>query len=129
MPGVFLSQWQSLVVVLRGAATGREFDAHARPHCGGQDDTANIVAFYAGWLDAVDRINDRGGIAHQAVSTEAGLAHGNVQITGLVVTELDTTSLQFLNRTGQVFGLHNRPGFRVRHQAACTEDTAETTDL
>src|SRR5690606_32186698 len=104
-------------------------DADAGTHRRADDDAADIDALDAGRLDAVNSFNDGGCVFDQLLDIEACLANRHVQVARLVVTELDATSLQFLDGARQVFRLDDRTGLRVRHQAARTEDTAQATDL
>src|SRR5215831_10674250 len=83
-------------------------------------------------LDAVrarlgDGLNDSTGIVLDLVGLERSLAHDDVDVTGLVHLELDTTRFDFLHSFRGVVG--HSAGLGVRHKAAWSEDLTELADF
>src|SRR5207244_1502673 len=85
--------------------------------------TVDVLALGGVGTGLGDGFNDRSGVLFELSRIERDLAHGNVNIAGLVDLELDAAGFDFLDCFGGVIGYG--AGFGVGHQAARTENLAQ----
>src|SRR4029078_13643280 len=84
------------------------------------------VALRAGRLRPVDGVDEGGEVGDERLRLEACPAERRVDDAALVDLELDPAALDLLDRPLE--SERDRPGLRVRHQAAAAEDLAEPPD-
>src|SRR5512133_2338397 len=117
---------------LRGRLHGRSLKnvyADAGRHGRGERDATDVDTLRTRRLGTVDRIHQGAKVVHDLTRRKAGLADGNVQVTGLVNLELNAAQACFTDHARQVVRLHDRGGLWVRHETARAQDTAEAANL
>ncbi|SPO53030.1 protein of unknown function [Pseudomonas sp. JV551A1] len=121
--------------IFAGGATGRAtmflhvqralIDDQTWAHGGAQGNALDVDTFRGSWLDTL-QVSDQGfNVFLQLAGFEADLANGGVDDTVLVGTVANLTSLGVLDGAGYVWG--HGTNFRVRHQAARTQNLTQLT--
>src|SRR5580704_6821078 len=98
----------------------------ARPHGRGNRDRLHVGALCTGGLGSNDRIHQGGEIVAQFVVIERRFADCRVNDPGPVIAKLDASTLDVLDRLGDIEG--HGSCFRIGHQAARAENLAQPTD-
>src|ERR1039457_3790713 len=98
-------------------------DRYAGPHGCSDRDRLHVSALRAGRLGSNDRIHQSSEIVAQFVVIERRFTNCGVNNASSVISELDASTLDVLDRLGDIEG--DRAGLGVRHQPARTEDLAQ----
>src|SRR5690606_33637094 len=105
---------------------GSLIDNQTRPHGGAQSHALDVDTFGGGRLQTLEVRQQRLDVLLELTGFKADLANGAVDDAVLVGTETYLTSLGILHGGCNVRSYGT--DFRVRHQAARTEDLAQLTD-
>src|SRR5690606_24481064 len=87
----------------------------------------DVVSFGGSRLGADYTVDECAGVFLKLVRIEGGLADSAGDVAVFVELEVDTTGFHFLDGFRDVVG--DGAGFRVRHEAARTEDTGDLADF
>src|ERR1700726_860941 len=97
-------------------------DRYAGAHGRSDRDGLHGGAPRTGWLGSNDRIQQSGEIVAQFVVVERCFTDCGMDDASSVITKLDASALDVLDRLGDIEG--DRAGFGVRHQPAWAENLA-----
>src|ERR1700730_6602228 len=101
-------------------------DGDAGPHGRGNGHGLHVGALCAGGSGAHDRIHQSGEIVAQFVVVERSFTNCGMDDARSVIAELDATTLNILDRLGDIEGHGAR--FGVGHQPARAENLAQPAD-
>src|ERR1700730_2955403 len=101
-------------------------DRYAGAHGRSDRDGLHVGALRTGWLGSNDRIHQSGEIVAQFVVVERCFTDCGMDDASSVITKLDASALDVLDRLGDIEG--DGAGFGVRHQPAWAENLAQPSN-